>query len=68
MAKPRCERDALKFDPTTQRLHEFLDLLEKTTKEAFGAEALQFIDKTIYAKMPDHIKKIQLIGIQKNRL
>ena len=27
-------------------------------KEAFGSEAQQFIDKAIYAKMPDHVKKI----------
>ena len=58
MAKARCEWDALRFDPSTQRLHEFLDILQKTAKEAFGAEAQQFIDKAIYAKMPDHVKKI----------
>ena len=58
MAKARCEWDALKFDPSTQKLHEFLDVLQKTAKEAFGTEAQQFIDKAIYAKMPDHVKKI----------
>ena len=58
MAKARCEWDALKFDPSTQKLHEFLDVLQKTAKEAFGTEAQQFIDKAIYANMPDHVKKI----------
>ena len=58
MAKARCEWDSLKFDPATQKLHEFLDVLQKTAKEAFGLEAQQFIDKAIYAKMPDHVKKI----------
>ena len=58
MAKARCEWDALKFDPSTQKLHEFLDVLQKTAKEAFGSEAQQFIDKAIYAKMSDHVKKI----------
>ena len=58
MAKARCEWDALKFDPSTQKLHEFLDVLQKTAKKAFGTEAQQFIDKAIYAKMPDHVKKI----------
>ena len=58
MAKARCEWDSLKFDPSTQKLHEFLDVLQKTAKEAFGSEAQQFIDKAIYAKMPDHVKKI----------
>ena len=57
MAKARCEWNALKFDPSTQKLHEFLDVLQKTAKEAFGTEAQQFIDKATYAKMPDHVKK-----------
>ena len=58
MAKARCEWDALKFDPSTQKLHEILDVLLRTAKEAFGTEAQQFIDKAIYVKMPDHVKKI----------
>ena len=29
MAKARCEWDSLKFDPATQKLHEFLDVLQK---------------------------------------
>ena len=57
-AKASCEWDALHFDPTKQKLHEFLDALQKTAKEAFGSEAQRFIDKAIYAKMPDHVKKI----------
>ena len=57
-AKARCEWDALHVDPTKQKLHEFLDALQKTAKEAFGSEAQKFIDKAIYAKMPDHVKKI----------
>ena len=57
-AKARCEWDALHFNPTKQKLHEFLDALQKTAKEAFGSEAQRFIDKAIYAKMPDHVKKI----------
>ena len=57
-AKARCEWDALHFDPTKRKLHEFLDTLQKTAKEAFGSEAQRFNDKAIYAKMPDHLKKI----------
>ena len=57
-AKARCECDSLHFDPTKQKLHEFSDTLQKTAKEAFGSEAQNFIDKAIYAKMPDHVKKI----------
>ena len=32
--------------------------MQKTAKEAFGAEAQKFIDNAIYAKMPDHVKQI----------
>ena len=44
--KSKLGQDALKFDPSTQKkLHENLDRLQKTAKkEAFGAEAHQFID------------------------
>ena len=58
MAKDRCEWDALRFDPSTQKLHKCLDVLQKTAKEAFRSEAQQFIEKATYAKMPDHLKKI----------
>ena len=58
MAKARCEWDALKFDPSTQKHHEFLDVLQKTAKEAFGSEAQQCFDKAIYPKLPNHVKKI----------
>ena len=57
-AKARCESDAQHFDPSKQKLHEFLDILQKTAKEAFGSEAQKFIDKAIYAKMPDHVEKV----------
>ena len=53
--KARCVWDALYFDPTKQKLHEFLDTLQKTAKEAFSPEEQKFIDKVIYAKMPDHV-------------
>ena len=44
----------LRFDPSTEKLHEFLDVLLKTAKEAFGAETQQFIEKAIYAKITDN--------------
>ena len=53
MAKTRCECDALKFDTSAQKLHEFLDVLQITANEVFEAEAQQFIDKVIYPKMPE---------------
>ena len=58
MAKARCDWDALRFDLSTQKLHNFLVILQKSAKESFGSEAKQFIDNAIYAKMSDHVKKI----------
>ena len=57
-AKARCEWDALHFDPTKQKLHEILDILQKTAKEAFGSEAQTFIDNAILAKMPDQVTEL----------
>ena len=39
MAKARCEWDALKIHSSTKSFYEFLDLLQKTAREAFGSEA-----------------------------
>ena len=57
-AKASCEWDTLHFDPTKQKLHEFFYVLQKTAKEVFDSEAQKFIEKAIYAKMLDHVKKI----------
>ena len=35
-AKARSEWDSLHFDTAKQKLHEFLDTLQKTAREAFG--------------------------------
>ena len=39
MAKARCEWDTLKFDPSTQKLHEFLDSLQKNSKRKFRSRS-----------------------------
>ena len=57
-AKARCEWDALHFEPAKFKFHEFLDILQTTAENAFGSDAQKVIDKAIYAKMPDHVKKI----------
>ena len=57
MTKARFEWDAPKFDPSSQNLHDLLDILQKTAKKAFDSETQQFTDRTIYAKMADHVKK-----------
>ena len=59
--KARFEWDALHFDSTNQKLHEFLDVLQKTAEEAFGSEAQNFMRKAFYPKMPDYFKKIILL-------
>ena len=44
--------------PPTKNSMNSLTHCKKLAKEAFGSEAQKFIDKAIYAKMPDHVKKI----------
>ena len=66
-AKARCEWDALHFNPTKQKLYEFLDILQKTAEEAFGFEAQRFIDKAIYAKKPEHVKKDSQPGLPRRQ-
>ena len=44
MGKARCEWEALNFGPTTQKLHEFLNIFQTTAKKAFGAEAQQPVE------------------------
>ena len=59
MAKSRCEWEALKFKPSSHKLHEILDTFQKIVKDAFGAEARRFIEKAIYAKNLNHVVNIQ---------
>ena len=35
-----------------------MDTLQQTAKKTLGFESQQFIDKTIYAKIPGHFKKV----------
>ena len=35
-ARARCEWDALKFDPTTQKLNEFPNILQKRQRKRLG--------------------------------
>ena len=46
------------FWPNRTEFHEILDALQKSAREAFGPEAEKFKDTAIYAKMPNHVKKI----------
>ena len=40
MAKTRCKSDVLTFDPTTQKLREILDILQKTASVALGPSSV----------------------------
>ena len=46
----------LVFNPLNQKLIDFLDELQKLTKDAFGVAAQAIIEQFIYAKMPPHLK------------
>ena len=45
------------FSPANQNLIDFLDELQKLTKNAFGVDAQAIIEQFIYAKVPPHLKK-----------
>ena len=53
--------------PGFRKLNEFLDTLQETAKNALGFETLQFIDKTIYPKIPAYVKKILNMAYLENK-
>ena len=54
-AKRKFQR--LVFNPANQKLFDFLDELQKMSKDAFGGTAQAIIEQFIYAKMPPHLNK-----------
>ena len=56
MATAKHKFQRLVFNPTNQKLIDFLDELQKLAKDAFGVAAQAIIDQFIYAKMPPHLK------------
>ena len=57
MATAKHKFQQLVFNPTNQKLIDFLDELQKLAKDAFGVAVQAIIDQFIYAKMPPHLKK-----------
>ena len=57
MAAAKHKFQRLVFNPTNQKLIDFLDELQKLAKDAFGVAAQAIIEQFIYAKMPPHLKK-----------
>ena len=56
-ASARNKWQTLMFEPSKQKLHDFLDELQKLARDAFGSEAPKILDQFIYAKMPPHLKR-----------
>ena len=54
-AKHKFQR--LVFNPSNQKLVDFLDELQKLAKDAFGVAPQAIIEQFIYAKMPPHLRK-----------
>ena len=61
MATAKHKFQRLVFNPANQKLIDFLDELQRLAKDAFGVAAQAIIEQFIYAKMPPHLKKKQLI-------
>ena len=57
MATARHKFQQLVFNPSNQKLIDFLDELQKLAKDALGVDAQAIIDQFKYAKMPPHLKK-----------
>ena len=57
MATAKHKFQRLVFNPTNQKVIDFLDELQKLAKDAFGVAAQAIIEQFIYAKMPPHLKK-----------
>ena len=57
MATVKQKFQKLVFNPTNQKLVDFLDELQKLAKDAIGIAAHDIIEQFIYAKMPPHLKK-----------
>ena len=57
MAGAKHKFQQLVFNPTNQKLIDFLDELQKLAKDAFRVAVQAIIDQFIYAKMPPHLKK-----------
>ena len=57
MATAKHKFQRLVFNPTNQKLIDFLNELQKLAKDAFGVAAQAIIEQFIYAKMPPHLKK-----------
>ena len=57
MATAKHNFQKLVFNPTNQKLVDFLDELQKPAKDAFGIAAHAIIEQFIYTQMPPHLKK-----------
>ena len=57
MATAKNKFQKLVFNPTNQKLVDFLDEYQKLDKDAFGIAVHAIIEQVRYAKMPPHLKK-----------
>ena len=57
MATAKHKFQRLVFNPSNQKLIDFLDELQKLAKDAFGVAAQAIIEQFIYARMPPRLKK-----------
>ena len=62
MATAKHKFQRLVFNPTNQKLIDFVDELQKLAKDAFGVAAQKIIEQFIYAKKSPYLKKINEPG------
>ena len=57
MATTKHKFQRLVLNPANQKLIDFVDEVQKLSKDAFGVAAQAIIEQFIYAKLPPHLKK-----------
>ena len=57
MATAKHKFQRLAFNPANQKLIDFLDNLQKLTKDAIGVTTQEIIEQFIYTKMPPYLEK-----------
>ena len=56
IATARCKWEQIYFDPSRQSFQDFFEQYQKLAQDAYGEDAPRFIETSLYAKIPTHLK------------
>ena len=66
MTRAKHKFQKLIFNPSNQKLVDFLDDLQRLAKDAFGRAAQHIIEQFNYAQMPQHLEKSKKQALGEN--